>query len=67
VADTTALGAGLLAGLAEGVWSGTDDIAARWSSDASVQPSGEGGGRPEAADAAYEGWKRAVDVARRSS
>jgi glycerol kinase len=67
VADTTALGAGLLAGLAEGVWSGTDDIAARWSSDASVQPSGEAGGRPEAADAAYEGWKRAVDVARRSS
>ncbi|MDQ6783836.1 MAG: glycerol kinase GlpK [Actinomycetota bacterium] len=67
VAETTALGAGLLAGLAEGVWDSPDDIAAHWSADATVHPSGPDGTRPEAADAGYQGWQRAVDVARRSS
>lgn len=67
VAETTALGAGLLAGLAEGVWDGTADIAAHWSADVTVHPSGPDGTRPDGADAAYEGWKKAVDVARRSS
>ena len=67
VAETTALGAGLLAGLAEGVWDGTEDIAEHWSADVTVHPSGPDGSRPEGADAGYAGWKRAVDVARRSS
>jgi glycerol kinase len=67
VAETTALGAGLLAGLAEGVWDGTDDIADHWSADVAVHPSGPDGGRPDGADAGYERWKQAVDVARRSS
>jgi glycerol kinase len=66
VAETTALGAGLLAGLAEGVWATAADIAAHWSSDATVAPSGPEGTRPEGADAGYAGWLRAVDVARRS-
>lgn len=38
VAETTALGAAYLAGIAEGVWSGTDEVAAAWQSDLSVEP-----------------------------
>ena len=34
VAETTALGAGYLAGLATGMWDGTDEIEALWRSDA---------------------------------
>lgn len=67
VAETTALGAGLLAGLAEGMWDSPSDIAAHWTAAVTVGPSGVGGARPEGADSAYEGWKRAVAVARRSS
>ncbi len=38
VAETTALGAGYLAGLATGMWSGTDEIEALWNSDATFEP-----------------------------
>ncbi len=38
VAEATTLGAGLLAGLAVGVWSGLDDIAAAWSPARVVEP-----------------------------
>ena len=38
VAEATTLGAGLLAGLAVGVWSGLDDIAASWSPARVVEP-----------------------------
>ncbi|MET0902952.1 MAG: glycerol kinase, partial [Acidimicrobiales bacterium] len=38
VQETTALGAAYLAGLAEGVWSSTDDIAANWRLDATFEP-----------------------------
>jgi glycerol kinase len=55
--ETTALGAAYLAGLAEGVWSSTDDIATRWSADAEFEPNAS---RDEA-DARYEGWTKAVE------
>ncbi|QXC62295.1 glycerol kinase GlpK [Aquihabitans sp. G128] len=38
VQETTALGAAYLAGLAEGVWSSTDDIEANWALDAEFTP-----------------------------
>ena len=38
VADATTLGAGYLAGLAVGTWSGTDDLAAAWRPGAVVEP-----------------------------
>ncbi len=60
VPETTALGAAYLAGLAEGVWSSTDEIAALWEGDAPVEPSVA---RTEA-DAAHAGWLRAVDRSR---
>ncbi|HSS11813.1 MAG TPA: glycerol kinase GlpK, partial [Acidimicrobiales bacterium] len=60
VAETTALGAAYLAGLAEGVWGSLDDIASQWRSSAEVKPAV---GR-SSADAKYAKWKRAVDRAR---
>ncbi|HSS08638.1 MAG TPA: glycerol kinase, partial [Acidimicrobiales bacterium] len=60
VAETTALGAAYLAGLAEGVWGSLDDIASQWRSSAEVKPAI---GR-SSADAKYAQWKRAVDRAR---
>lgn len=60
VNETTALGAALLAGLAEGVWSSTEDISDAWRSDRRFVPSGDT--RP--ADEAYQGWIRAVDRSR---
>jgi glycerol kinase len=38
VAETTALGAGFLAGLGAGVWSSTDDLAGVWQLDARFEP-----------------------------
>jgi glycerol kinase len=57
VRETTALGAAFLAGLAEGVWSSTSEIASTWKLDASFEPR-----TPDAT--AYEGWLRAVERAR---
>ncbi len=56
VQETTALGAAYLAGLAEGVWSSTDDIAANWVLDAEFVPDPD---RTEA-DAAHRRWLEAV-------
>ncbi len=54
--ETTALGAAYLAGLAEGVWSSTSDIATHWQAAAEFQP------RDRArADESYEKWKQAVE------
>lgn len=58
--ETTALGAAYLAGLAEGVWSSTDEIGSRWSAAAEFEPRAS---RDEA-DSAYEGWKRALERAK---
>jgi glycerol kinase len=60
VQETTALGAAYLAGLAEGVWSSLDELAAHWHLDIEVSPEAE----PAAADAGYAMWCRAVERAR---
>ncbi len=56
VPETTALGAAYLAGLAVGVWSGADELAAHWRCDRTFTPALDDATR----DARYEGWKRAV-------
>jgi glycerol kinase len=60
VQETTALGAAYLAGLAEGVWESTDDIATNWIVDAEVQPAVDAA----TADVGHEQWTRAVERAR---
>ncbi len=60
VAETTALGAGYLAGLATGYWSGTDEIAANWVLDRRFEPAMDAPRR----DRLYRGWQRAVERAR---
>jgi glycerol kinase len=57
VQETTALGAAFLAGLAEGVWSSTDEVGKTWQLDKEFMPSS-----PD--PALYEGWTRAVERAR---
>jgi glycerol kinase len=59
VQETTAVGAGYVAGLAEGVWD-ADGLAGRWQLDRRFEPEGD----PEAVGAAYAGWKRAVERSR---
>jgi glycerol kinase len=56
VADTTALGAAFLAGLAEGVWGSLDEVARMWGADLLVTPAVGA----TAADAGYERWSRAL-------
>ncbi len=56
VAETTALGAAYLAGLAEGVWSSTDDIEANWILDAEFTPEAD----REAVDRHHDRWLQAV-------
>jgi glycerol kinase len=60
VIETTAVGAGLLAGLAEGVWGSIDEIAGLWAPEAEMAPRAS----KAAADAQHRGWRRAVDHAR---
>ena len=60
IQETTALGAAYLAGLAEGVWTSTADIAANWQLDATFSPSAS----PEEADALHASWTRAVERSR---
>jgi glycerol kinase len=57
VPETTALGAAYLAGIAEGVWNGTDDVAANWSADRTFSPALD----RDAAEAGYARWQRAVE------
>jgi glycerol kinase len=57
VKETTALGAAFLAGLAEGVWSSTEELAQTWRVEKEFTPAPED---PEL----YQGWKRAVERAR---
>src|SRR3546814_14404306 len=52
VAETTALGAAYLAGLAEGVWGSTDDITSNWQLDAPFDPAMA----PADAHALHEPW-----------
>jgi glycerol kinase len=60
VKETTALGAAYLAGLAEGVWSSTDEVAAHWQATGEFSPSVPA----SVADARHAGWLRAVERAR---
>jgi glycerol kinase len=54
--ETTALGAAYLAGLAEGVWSSTEEIASMWQLDKRFEP--------EARDDSHNQWIRAVERSR---
>ncbi len=56
VADATTMGAGFLAGLATGVWSSLDDVAAAWRPTVAIEPIGR-------LDRAT--WARAVERSRR--
>jgi len=60
VAETTALGAAYLAGLAEGVWSSPAEITANWRLDATFEP----GCTAAEADEVHARWCRAVERAR---
>lgn len=56
VAETTALGAAYLAGLAVGYWSDTAELARHWSLDREFRP----GLAPERREALYRRWQEAV-------
>jgi glycerol kinase len=60
VQETTALGVAYLAGLAEGVWASSAEIASSWHLDLRCEPEAE----PLAADAGHQRWRRAVDRSR---
>ena len=60
MAETTALGAAFLAGLAEGVWTSTEEISSRWRAGAEFEPT-----MPrDQADELYAGWTKAIARAR---
>lgn len=56
VAETTALGAAYLAGLAVGFWSSTQELAEHWAIDRTFEPQMDQAQREEL----YANWKRAV-------
>ncbi len=58
--ETTALGAAMLAGLAEGVWGSLDELSSIWVPDAELAPSAS----RAAADSRHDQWLRALDRAR---
>ncbi|MFH1151442.1 MAG: glycerol kinase GlpK [Actinomycetota bacterium] len=60
VAETTALGAAYLAGLAVGYWDGLEEIEGIWAAQKIFEPGPDAG----KAEALYAGWKRAVERAR---
>jgi len=60
VAETTALGAAYLAGLAIGYWAGLDDVESNWALDRRFEPSMSADRRRTL----LHGWHRAVDRAR---
>jgi glycerol kinase len=59
VAETTALGAASLAGLAVGFWSGRDELARQWQLDRRFEPAMDADER----ERLYAGWQRAVQAA----
>lgn len=60
VTETTALGAAFLAGLAEGVWASTDDVAAAWAPDRTFRPEISAG----SAAGPHETWLRGLERSR---
>ena len=61
ITETTALGSAYLAGLAEGVWSSTDEVTAAWRADLTVEPTPDSA---VAADALHERWLQALERSR---
>ncbi len=59
VAETTALGAAYLAGLATGCWNSEQEVAEHWAIDRTFEPQMGAAQR----DKLYAGWKRAVERA----
>tara|TARA_Y100001936_G_scaffold224113_1_gene241452 strand:- start:5 stop:1129 length:1125 start_codon:yes stop_codon:yes gene_type:complete len=57
ITETTAQGAAMLAGLAEGVWSETGEIHSAWRLDKAFDPQGD----RKAYDAEHERWLQALD------
>jgi glycerol kinase len=60
VAETTALGAAYLAGLAVGYWTGLDDVARNWALDREFAPAMAS----EERERLYRKWRRAVERSR---
>jgi glycerol kinase len=60
VAETTALGAAYLAGLATGYWQSQDEISQKWALDRAFEPQMDQSKRDEL----YRNWKRAVERAK---
>jgi len=60
ITETTAQGAAMLAGLAEGIWADTQEISATWQLDQAFEPCDN---RSES-DAAHQEWLRAVTRSR---
>ena len=60
VAETTALGAAYLAGLAVNYWNGLEDVTNNWAVDRTFTPSMDEAKREKL----YAGWKRAVERSR---
>ncbi|MGD0779939.1 MAG: glycerol kinase GlpK [Dehalococcoidales bacterium] len=60
LAETTALGAASLAGLAVGLWRNISEIGRQWKSSASYEPCMS----PDERETLYRDWKRAVERAR---
>ena len=56
VAETTALGAAYLAGLAVGFWDGPSDVASNWALDRTFTPNMS----DEVRARLYRGWKKAA-------
>jgi len=57
IAETTAMGAAYLAGLAEGFWESMQDVAERWQLDNLFEPKMSA----ENASELYEGWTKALE------
>jgi glycerol kinase len=57
VAETTALGAAYLAGIATGFWAGPQEVTERWAVDRTFEPKMSTDQR----NSLYAGWKRAVE------
>lgn len=57
IAETTALGAAYLAGLAVGFWKSPDELAQQWAIDRTFEPHMSADQREDL----YAGWKRAVE------
>jgi glycerol kinase len=57
IAETTALGAAYAAGLAVGIWSGTDELRIQWQTSRQWRPTST----QQSRDEGYRQWKRAIE------